>query len=172
MAIMLDDLGNIGDFLGGIGVVVTLIYLAFQVRQNSSQLAQNTKAVQANAYQAVTQNHTSYNEWFVVHRELAELMVRAISDPSSLDEVDRLRLSGLSSAMFRNFENLHEQFRSGLVTEEQWSGWSKLLTGMLTRNPVHHSFWSQGGSSLHTPDFQDYIDRLFSSIHQTHDLDG
>ena len=168
---MLDDLGIIGDFIGGIGVVATLIYLAFQIRQNSSQLAQNTKAVQANAYQAVTQNHTSYNEWFVVHRDLAELMVKATSDPSSLDDVDRLRLSGLSSAMFRNFENLHEQFRAGLVTQEQWLGWSQLLTGMLTMSPMHRSFWSQGGSNAHTPDFQDFIDRLFSSIHQTHDLD-
>ena len=77
MAIMLEDLGNIGDFLGGIGVVVTLIYLALQIRQNSSQLVQNTKAVQSTAYQAITQNHRAYNEWFVVHRDVAELLVKA-----------------------------------------------------------------------------------------------
>jgi hypothetical protein len=29
---VLEDLGNLGDFLGGIGVVVTLLYLAIQVR--------------------------------------------------------------------------------------------------------------------------------------------
>ena len=28
---MLDALGNIGDFLGGLGVVATLIYLALQI---------------------------------------------------------------------------------------------------------------------------------------------
>jgi hypothetical protein len=165
---MLEDLGNIGDFLGGIGVVVTLIYLALQIRQNSSQIVQNTKAVQANAYQAITLNHTSYNEWFVVHRDVADLIVKVTSDPDSLDEVDRLRLSGLSSAMFRNFENLHEQFRAGLVTQEQWLGWSRLLTGMFTRNPAHRWFWLQGGSGCHTPEYQDYINQLFSSIPETH----
>lgn len=35
---MLDTLGNLGDFVGGIAVVITLIYLAVQVRQNTSAL--------------------------------------------------------------------------------------------------------------------------------------
>ena len=33
---MLDELGNIGDFLGGLAVVVTLVYLALQIRQNTA----------------------------------------------------------------------------------------------------------------------------------------
>ena len=168
---MLEDLGNIGDFLGGIGVVVTLVYLALQIRQNSSQLAQNTKAVQSNAYQAITQNHNSYNEWFVTHRDLAELFIKANTDPDSIDEVDQLRLGGMSSSMYRNFENLREQFRAGLVTEAQWLGWSRLLTGMLIMNPAHRLFWSQGGSDLYTPDFRDYINELLSSIEEAHGKD-
>ena len=35
---MLDSLGNLGDFIGGVGVVVTLVYLAIQVRQNTAAL--------------------------------------------------------------------------------------------------------------------------------------
>jgi hypothetical protein len=35
---MLDALGNLGDFVGGLAVVVTLIYLAVQVRQNTAAL--------------------------------------------------------------------------------------------------------------------------------------
>lgn len=34
----LESLGNLGDFIGGIGVVATLIYLAVQVRQNTAAL--------------------------------------------------------------------------------------------------------------------------------------
>ncbi len=32
---MLEALGNIGDFLGRLGVVITLLYLAAQIRQNT-----------------------------------------------------------------------------------------------------------------------------------------
>ena len=38
MDLNLEALGNLGDFVGGIAVVVTLIYLALQVRQNNEQL--------------------------------------------------------------------------------------------------------------------------------------
>lgn len=31
----LQDLGAVGEFVGAIGVVVTLVYLAYQIRQNS-----------------------------------------------------------------------------------------------------------------------------------------
>lgn len=34
----LESLGNLGDFIGGIGVVATLAYLAVQVRQNTAAL--------------------------------------------------------------------------------------------------------------------------------------
>lgn len=36
---MLDALGNLGDFIGGLAVVVTLVYLAIQVRHNTAALA-------------------------------------------------------------------------------------------------------------------------------------
>jgi hypothetical protein len=35
---ILEALGNLGDFIGGIAIVVTLIYLALQVRQNTAAL--------------------------------------------------------------------------------------------------------------------------------------
>ncbi len=35
---MIENFGNIGDFIGGVGVFVTLVYLATQIRQNTSSL--------------------------------------------------------------------------------------------------------------------------------------
>ena len=50
---MLDTLGNLGDFIGGLAVVLTLIYLAIQVRQNTSALkAASWQEVVAGARQA------------------------------------------------------------------------------------------------------------------------
>ena len=43
---MLEMFGDPGDFLGGIGVLVSLVYLAIQVRHN-------TVATRADSYQAV-----------------------------------------------------------------------------------------------------------------------
>jgi hypothetical protein len=44
------DLGSIGEMISAIAVVVSLIYLAFQIRQNTSQIDQNTEAARASAF--------------------------------------------------------------------------------------------------------------------------
>ena len=50
---MLDDLGNIGDLVGGIGVVATVIYLAVQIRHG-------TASTRSASYQAVV---SAISDW-------------------------------------------------------------------------------------------------------------
>ncbi len=45
----LESLGNIGEFIGGLAVIVTLTYVAFQVRQG-------TKTIRANSVHELTEN--------------------------------------------------------------------------------------------------------------------
>ena len=42
----LEDLGNLGEFIAAVAVVVSLVYLALQIRQN-------TRSVRDSAFQAV-----------------------------------------------------------------------------------------------------------------------
>jgi hypothetical protein len=39
----LEDLGNIGEFISALAVVISLIYLAVQIRQNTMQMRENTE---------------------------------------------------------------------------------------------------------------------------------
>lgn len=43
-------LGNFGEFFGAIAVVVTLVYLAVQIRQNSTQLRLNSHQISTERY--------------------------------------------------------------------------------------------------------------------------
>ncbi len=38
----LEDLGNLGEIIGAIAVVVSLIYLAIQIRQNTAQIRESS----------------------------------------------------------------------------------------------------------------------------------
>ena len=49
----LEDLGNIGDFIGGVGVVVTLVYLAVQIRANTTQVRENSRLIGMQAHRDV-----------------------------------------------------------------------------------------------------------------------
>ena len=67
-------LGNLGEFVGAIAVVATLIYLALQIRHNTA--AQRTSSVWAMT-QVFNQTHTS----IVEHADVAEIMTRAREGP-------------------------------------------------------------------------------------------
>jgi hypothetical protein len=43
----LEDFGNTGDLIGAIGVVITLLYVAIQVRDNSRFIPENPASLKA-----------------------------------------------------------------------------------------------------------------------------
>ena len=49
---MLDALGNIGDLIGGIAVLITLIYLAFQVRLHTASVRTANRQDLSTGYRA------------------------------------------------------------------------------------------------------------------------
>ncbi|MEP1472162.1 MAG: hypothetical protein ABJK25_14410 [Halieaceae bacterium] len=85
----LEDLGNIGDFLGGVGVVATLLYLAFQIRQNTRQLKADALAAQTIAVEGTTADIAKWIGEIVENRDLAELWARGLVDITQLDATDR-----------------------------------------------------------------------------------
>ncbi len=64
------ELGAIGEFIGAIVVVVTLIYLAIQMRQNTNVLKLNTA-------RSVTEELQEMFSVLASNQELAEIFVKA-----------------------------------------------------------------------------------------------
>lgn len=65
---MIENLGNVGDFIGGIGVVITLIYLATQIAQNTRSLRLSN--LQQTMGTSVSLNQTTMlaQHWQVFHQ--------------------------------------------------------------------------------------------------------
>ncbi len=82
----LQDLGNLGEFVGAIAVLVTLVYLALNIRQNTAQLSQNTRAVQLTARQATEESTNRVREMLILNPELSDLYLRGLRGYSELDK--------------------------------------------------------------------------------------
>ena len=78
-----DAIGAIGDFVGGLGVVASLIYLATQVRHSARVTEENTREVGAAAREAV---FGGFSRWraLVVNEELTRIFIRGCDDLSDL----------------------------------------------------------------------------------------
>ncbi len=83
-------LGNYGEFVGAIAIVVTLIYLAVQIRQNTA----SSQAASRDSMARLTYDFTMR---IASDDSMASLFRRGQNDPNSLDDDELfLTLSDLS----------------------------------------------------------------------------
>ena len=157
---MLEALGNLGDFVGGLAVVVTLAYLAVQVRQNTRQLERTGAMSKAATYQSLTALIVEGNARISTSRDLAELRVRGREALGNLDEVDQHRFLVNMSSMFRIMENLFQQNAAGLLTDEQYSSWQHMLRTHLSF-PGTRDAWSQISPAF-SATFRDEVESILN----------
>jgi hypothetical protein len=123
--VSIEELGSIGDFVGSIAVLISLVYLAVQVKGN-------TEAARTSTYQAIVSEFGAFNRSMAGTPGLSTLFGDALEDFESLSTDDKARMSQLFFVCFHNFENMYYQYRKGYLEDDVWLGWKRL---MLT----HHS---------------------------------
>ena len=84
-------LGNFGEFVGAIAVVLTLIYLAVQVRHSKESMDENTRALEENRTltradmeRQFVQQWDQVNYQISENRDIASIIRRGIEDVESI----------------------------------------------------------------------------------------
>ena len=116
----LQDLGSLGEFVGAIGVVVSLVYLARQMHQN-------TISVRAASFNSMTENSIQLLEHSFRDREFADFLRRAEQDPFTLSPDELVRWDAYMTAVYRHFGNLVYQYRVGALDRQMWQSYRDTL---------------------------------------------
>jgi len=88
---MLEELGNLGDFIGGIAVLVTLVYLAIQIRQNTAQVKIGSEIARTDTYARSVESFSNFRGLLISDSEMADIYLRGCRDIGSLNRVEGLR---------------------------------------------------------------------------------
>ena len=156
----LQDLGAIGDLIGGIGVVISLIYVAHQIRQNSRQIAQNTLHMEASMYHATNDAFCNWYALLAQDGDLATLWRRALDD-EVLESDEKARVYALIAMLFITFENNFQQLRLGAVRRNTLKIASSALSALMAR-PVVRAWWNREGAWVLMPEFRMAVEDLVS----------
>jgi len=144
-----EALGAIGETVGAIAVVLTLGYLAVQIRQN-------TRAIRASAHQDTTRDVSEFLSRVADSADLARILRVGMQDWDKLDDDERMRFSMLLFRVFFNFQHLFSLHREGTLDPEYWaSQWQVMLWYM--RQPGVGRWWSVAKSRLR-PGFVEYME--------------
>lgn len=116
----LQDLGNLGEFIGALGVVVSLIYLA-------RQMSHNTVSVRAASFNSMVQNSIRLTEHSFRDPEFAAFLAKAERNPTELSEAEQVRWDSYMTAVYRHFGNLQYSHRVGTLDHQMWEAYRATL---------------------------------------------
>lgn len=133
---MLEDLGNLGDFVGGFAVVITLIYLALQIRHN-------TASVEAAAVQSASQSFADIVESFARDSEMLNVYLAGTRDYEGLSPEERQRFAAIMGSMLHRFEGLVVLSDRGTLPPRSWDGAVNRLRGAFAL-PGTLAWWERG----------------------------
>jgi hypothetical protein len=116
----IQDLGALANLIAAIGVVASLFYLAVQIRQNTKQINENTKAIRAAAVNTGLQLIASNRIAISKDRGTADVWRRGLEDPGGLDATDKLRFRLIFSNVMDALFNTYSLTEATSFSPETW----------------------------------------------------
>jgi hypothetical protein len=152
------DLGAIGEFIGGIGVVMTLVYLAVQIRQN-------TKTVRASTYQAILDSARSDTELILTHPHLERVYRVGRRNFEELTEEERPLFRMLVAQLLLSSESLFLQHQQGAIDGDFWQRRQLTLRGVLSQ-PGVRQWWAARGTprEYYDPGFRELVESILREV--------
>jgi hypothetical protein len=155
-------LGNFGEFVGAIAVVLTLGYLAIQVRNSKVAVSENTKSIRSAAAAATQDSLAAINELIATDSSLASLLDR-VSEQGSLEGLssdERLRFTAFNRANVQRFESMYFRYEAGLLQPRVWTVRRNWLSGWI-KTPAMAAWWlEERESSVYTDEFIEDIESV------------
>jgi len=145
----LNDLANLGQIIGAVAVVISLFYVASQIRQN-------TNAVRSATAQAVHEHFAKWYHLVAADDELAQIVANGLRDYGSLSEKERVRFIAAFMAFLSYSQNAFLKWREGLLALPLWMGWEHVILNLVGA-PGGKAFWKDR-AYMFGDEFRRYID--------------
>lgn len=109
-----EAISAVGQLVGALAVLVTLIYLAVQIRQNTAAVATAT-------YESTMTGFNDINVVVASHPPLASLLDRGCQSPESLQAQEIVQFNFLLRCYVNQWWKLFKLYERGSLPGEEWS---------------------------------------------------
>ena len=148
----IQDLGSVGEFVAAIATILTLAYLAIQIRHSA-------KVTQASMELEASKMWSSYVERVSGDPRLQRINnTVANAESSELSPEDRSQYIWLMAEYFHKAESVFIQRKAGFISDETWAVWEKAMTGLLHED-ITAAFW-KARTSPYSVEFYELGDLL------------
>lgn len=147
----MDKINEYLNLLGNIGVVVGIVFLVIEIRNN-------TRATEGQTRDAMTERVISWQMSLSANEFTATAISKAVNG-EELSQPESLAVQAMTLANMRIWENEYYQYRRGLFSKEEFVPRMAVIEGNM-RMCLYRNNWAGGGS--YSPEFRAFINELVS----------
>jgi hypothetical protein len=111
----IQELGSLGELIAAVATVLTLVYLAMQI-------SQNTRAVKASVLEATGSRSSDLAKFVANDPELTRIIMIAMTTSTELEELDKYRLQLVFQAAMRSYEMTVAHHVTNFLDSTQYAG--------------------------------------------------
>ena len=118
------------EVIGGIAIVISLLFVGYEVRENS-------KIVNSARLHDLSVNLQAELRWSA---DMADIQVKAIETPNSLTAVEAFKMGEWLIAALLARQNEYYQYKKGMLDEEIWYQ-TQGITRLIMSEPFNKKWW-------------------------------
>jgi len=129
----LQDWGALGEVVGGVAIIVSLVYVGLQVRQS-------TQAARAATSQSFAAQYSTHME-LLTRPELRDIFWRGLTSMSDLPGNEQVAFVSFLNGVLRMFESFYLQQREGTFDTQVFDSWMVQLCDLFGNEGVRE-YWA------------------------------
>jgi hypothetical protein len=146
-----DAIAAVGELLAAVAVLISILYLARQIRQS-------TTASVLSLHQGISQAYQGINELIAGSPDLADIIVRGATSRADLSPAEIIRFDCLMTNFFNIIEHVHQQESgAGILTSQS----EEMLAAVLRKRlvfPGVSEWWLENVDDF-TIEFVEWVNR-------------
>ena len=154
-SLTLEQAYYIAEIIGVLSIVMSLVYVARQIRQNTiairSDTAQSVHDAWGDVYGRISESS-----------ELSHIMMKGNPGIDELSESEQAQYMSFWMHTMLTWQNAYYQFKTGTLEDRLWHTMEKTMLNALLSCPGMREFW-KARELLFDDDYREYVDRELST---------
>lgn len=153
----LEDVSYVAQIIASIGVILSLIFVGLQIKQNTAALQRS-------------EHNSTMSEWSTIrmaiaqNRDMGELMSSGLDGTSALDTADQLRLEQLLAEYSWAAFHIWDRTQRGVFPPGTFELTGGSLLCMVLNTPRGRAWWAKAKTVGFIPEFVVDVDALIAQL--------
>ena len=158
-----EAISTIAEIAGATAVVISLIYLAAQIRQNNRQVEEQIRALRLQAYDTAGADFSALRLHISGTQQLSSVWRRAKDSYCALEPDEQAQANELLHELMWAYQNIFSRMEGGTADEVLWK-LADTNIGYWMGNRGFREWWRTEQKTPYTDEFEALVDSVCSRV--------